>query len=394
MNVRKKILIVLFHVLTTPLTAQVPYSQQRDLPDVFRSWFPHLRPRKTDSTSMQEGKKFVVFIPQIGYSPQTKLLAQALVNLAFRQPNANVSTFVTSATYTQNKQTMLIGMANYFSADNKWVFNSDWRLMHYPQATYGLGMKTNPDSIINMDYQYLRLYQTLQRRVAKNLYFGIGFQLDYHRNIESWNSTRELRRISHYRYGVQGKSTSSGVTVNLLYDNRANALNPTRGFYTNLVWRNNFTALGSDNTYQSLLIDVRKYVNFPARSGNVWAFWGYSVLTNGTPPFLDLPSTGWDTFSNTGRGFIQGRFRGKNLVYFESEYRYSITENKLIGGVIFVNAQGVSELRPSKIERFIPAAGLGLRIKVNKYSRANLAIDYGFGADGSQGLYFNLGEVF
>ena len=36
----------------------------------------------------------------------------------------------------------------------------------------------------------------------------------------------------------------------------------------------------------------------------------------------------------------------------------------------------------------------GIRIKLNKYSRTNIAIDYGFGLGGSQGLFVNLGEVF
>jgi hypothetical protein len=38
--------------------------------------------------------------------------------------------------------------------------------------------------------------------------------------------------------------------------------------------------------------------------------------------------------------------------------------------------------------------GVGLRIKVNKQSGANIAVDYGFGADGSHGLFVNIGEVF
>ena len=31
---------------------------------------------------------------------------------------------------------------------------------------------------------------------------------------------------------------------------------------------------------------------------------------------------------------------------------------------------------------------------MNKFSNTNLAIDYGFGVNGSHGLFFNLGEVF
>ena len=40
-----------------------------------------------------------------------------------------------------------------------------------------------------------------------------------------------------------------------------------------------------------------------------------------------------------------------------------------------------------------PAAGGGLRIKFNKRSNTNIAIDYGF-SKGNSGIYLNLGEVF
>jgi hypothetical protein len=57
---------------------------------------------------------------------------------------------------------------------------------------------------------------------------------------------------------------------------------------------------------------------------------------------LLLPSTGWDDQFNTGRGYIQGRFRGKNMVKLEGEYRYRITRNGLIGGVVFANVENFS----------------------------------------------------
>jgi hypothetical protein len=37
---------------------------------------------------------------------------------------------------------------------------------------------------------------------------------------------------------------------------------------------------------------------------------------------------------------------------------------------------------------------MGLRIKFNKHSKANLCIDYAWGQDGSKGFFVNMGEVF
>jgi hypothetical protein len=107
-----------------------------------------------------------------------------------------------------------------------------------------------------------------------------------------------------------------------------------------------------------------------------------------------LPYTESDTYANMGRGYIGGRFRGKDMVYLESEYRYGITSNGFLGGVVFVNAQSFTEPVTNRFEAIAPGWGAGIRIKLNKFSRSNICLDYGFGLHGSQGIFANLGEVF
>src|SRR6201999_2274146 len=146
------------------------------------------------------------------------------------------------------------------------------------------------------------------------------------------------------------------------------------GTYASLAYRPSFTWLGSDNDWQSLILDVRKYVKLPYATHNVLALWSYDWLTvgNGNPPYLLLPSTGWDAYSNTARGYIQGRFRSKNMLYLESEYRFGITPNGLIGGVVFANAQSFTQPNTSTYQYIIPGYGAGLRFSLNKFSRTNL----------------------
>ncbi len=125
------------------------------------------------------------------------------------------------------------------------------------------------------------------------------------------------------------------------------------------------------------------------------AFWSYDWFTlSGNPPYLLLPNTGGDPYSNTGRGFIQSRFRGKNMLYLESEYRFKITNNGLLGGVAFANAQSITEPDNNHFEVVSPGFGGGIRIKLNKFSKTNIAIDYGVDAHGKGGFFVNLGEVF
>jgi outer membrane protein assembly factor BamA len=197
------------------------------------------------------------------------------------------------------------------------------------------------------------------------------------------------------RYGPVSHAISTGITFSGLYDSRDNPINASRGFYTSLQYRDNYTFLGSTTAWRSLIVDVRKYFRFPESSDNVLAFWSYNWLViNGRPAYLDLPATGHDPGFTTGRGYIQGRFRGAQMVYLESEYRFKITRNGLLGGVAFVNGESFSAAPGTALQTVQPGFGAGLRVKLNKVSKTNIAIDYGFGREGSKGLFINVGEVF
>jgi hypothetical protein len=62
--------------------------------------------------------------------------------------------------------------------------------------------------------------------------------------------------------------------------------------------------------------------------------------------------------------------------------------------VIFSHAKTVFQKFCDGTAKLLPGGGFGLRIKINKKSNANLALDYGFGVEGSRGFFLNLGEVF
>lgn len=78
----------------------------------------------------------------------------------------------------------------------------------------------------------------------------------------------------------------------------------------------------------------------------------------------------------------------------EVEYRLQLTRNGLFGMVFFASLQSFSDIDTWHFSSAAPAGGLGLRIKLNKYSRTNIAIDYGWGRQNSHGFFVTLGEVF
>ena len=78
------------------------------------------------------------------------------------------------------------------------------------------------------------------------------------------------------------------------------------------------------------------------------------------------------------------------------EYRGTLTPNGLLGFVAFLNTTTVDNRDAGKklFDDFAPAAGFGLRVLLNKHSRTNLISDYGWGKEGSRGLYLGIQEAF
>lgn len=372
------------------------YSKHRDLIDVAEKILgtPLM---KRDTIKKKSGRIYFSGSPSIGYSLTSGWAGIAVANGAFytsEEKGAKLSNVYADVVYTQNEQLIVHLQSNLWTHHNKFNIVNDWRYYSYPQKTYGLGGSNVMDNYANQIYKYLRLYQTLLTDIRPNLYVGLGYGLDHHWDIVETDGDVSVINET-FTYGLLKKSTSSGAIFNVLYDDRLNSINPAGGSYANIVFRQNFSALGSDSNWQSLLVDLRHYIPWPRHTENVLALWSYNWMTlNGNPPYLDLPSTGWDTYGNTGRGYIQGRYRSKNMIYLEAEYRFKISKSGLFGGVVFVNAQSFSEWPENTFQNIAPAAGFGLRTKFNKYSRTNIAIDYGFGNDGSQGVFVNLGEVF
>ena len=384
------------NLVTYLLYKQPGTDSMVDFRDAFRYVFRH--GKKSQDTNQKKIKKTQTsFVPAVLYSLSTGFAVSLNANSAFYPKNEkdNLSNILTNVSYTQYKQVIVQAATNIWTKDNGYNINTNWSYLKFPQKDFGLGGYSSLDRLDFFDYSYLRLYQSVLKKIGRDLYIGPGINIDYHWNITD-TSTVNKPLYGAREYGLPAKTNSTGITLNLLFDTRKNLANPIPGgSLFNLVYRNNVTWLGSNQNTQTLVIDTRKYFRFPANSNNILAFWNYNWFTlQGRPPYLDLPATGWDAYTNTGRGFIQGRFRGNQMLYLESEYRFRITENGLLGAVIFANAQSFSETPGGKIKTMAPGYGAGIRIKFNKHSNTNVAIDYGFGKGGSHGFSMNLGEVF
>lgn len=381
---------------TTAPKGQNFYQSQRDLIDLAYKLVGKDPGTRVDSTGITNTHVYVTVAPVVEYTVATGFSPGIAGNIAFKtsvRRYTNTSAFLGAIKYTTRQQTLLPIQSTVWLPGNRYDLVGDWRFLNYPQDTYGFGGYTTLADKYTVFYRYIRFYEYMLRSVTRDVYAGLGYQLDYHWNIKELNVAPG--RITDYqKYGFSNRSTSSGLAFDFLFDNRESSIDPQGGeMFANLQFLVDRPYLGADQRYNSLLIDLRKYIGMPWHT--VLAFWFYSVLTwNGNPPYLDLPGTGNDMYNNTGRGYEQGRFIGKKMVDLEAEYRFGITRNGLLGAVVFCNAESLSELGTNRLEVISPGAGIGLRIKLNKFSSTNACLDYGVGTGGSRGFVGNLGEVF
>ncbi len=378
---------------TNSKAISVDSSRQKDLIDVVQK----ILDKKTSPEKRKLPKKAnFSLIPYAGYTLSTGFVADISGNVGFYTSlahNENYSIVAADLSYDTKSQKVFLTRSEIWTSGNNYKLVSDLRFEKYPTDTYGLGTFTTFATDNDVVYNYLRIYETVLKKITGDFYTGLGYNLDYHYNIVSGGNLNNS--VSDFeKYGQTSKSSSSGINIDFLFDNRKNPFNPIGGTYANILFRENPTFLGSNANWQSILFDFRKYFRLSPNSNSTFAIWSIMQFTSGNVPYLDLPATGGDMYNNSGRGYAVGRFRGRNELYLEGEYRFGITRNGLLGAVIFANGESFSELKSNAFETMAPAAGTGIRIKLNKHSNSNICIDYGVGTGGSRGFFVNLGEVF
>jgi hypothetical protein len=392
-----------------------------DLIDVIRNLLNKPGPPRNDS--IVQGVSNLSLLPIIGYGPANGFVIGAAVSVTKLMGDRNttqLSSALLSLSITTKDQVLLCMRSAFYLPGNKWYIPGDVRLLFFTQPTYGLGIYglNSPVSFniggINVDksvleqpmqFNYLRFYETAVRKVIPHWYAGLGVNIDAHSAIEDESLKLDTPNpvvTSNYfyskKYGFDpAHYSTNGLSVQIIEDSRDNPINAYKGTYFNLKFRLNEKIFGSSQNSTMIYYEWRNYIPLKkSRPGNVLAFWTWGdFVTSGNVPYLALPSIGWDTYGRSGRGYVQGRFRGKNMMYGETEYRLPISRNGLFGAVAFLNVTTSSSPTTGQplFGTLAPGYGVGLRINMNKKDRTNICIDYGRGQS-SSGLYFNIQETF
>ena len=368
---------------------------QRDLMDLLARVL-HGKPKLGDTIQIPP-KMILTVLPSFAANPTVGLQLGISGNAVTRlgsDEETSLSTVSASVSYTTKKQFNILLRSNVFTSQNTWKLEGDWRYLDTNQPTYGLGPAFPEDLKTEMDFNLLRFYETVYHKVIPDVLLGVGYHFNHYFTIIDHSPDPATSAFGRY-YGGQpvSKSTSSGASLNLLSDTRDNPINSKQGYYARASYRVFPTWMGSDDDWQSLETEFRIYPRVPLPGNGILALWGMTWFSFGRPPYLELPAIGWDYNNRTGRGYAQGRIRAEDLVYGEAEYRLTLTRDGMWGAAAFFNLTSASD-ETGTLQSPNPGGGVGLRLKLNKHSDTNIAIDVGFGSEGSKGVFFGTGEAF
>jgi hypothetical protein len=377
---------VLFAQQQNPDTAKV---RQKDMLDIISKYI-HFKKRKIP----KERKVFFSFLPLSGASTNGNSFVVSSVNATFELgPSTNLSSIYFIPYTNLSTRFGFIIKPNVWLKNNKWNLNGEQRIIHNDVETYGLGSDTYTSNGDLISDDQVRIYANANRQVSGAFYLGLGYNLDYLYHIrENWNQSGESD-FKKYAIGTGSSSSTSGIGPNFVFDSRANVNNPISGFYSSLSFRLNPKFMGSSYNWSSIYFDNRKYIPLSDHWHSVLAFWAVYWGSFGDVPYLDLPTTAGDISEKIGRGYIRWRYRGKQMLYTESEYRFDISANGFWGGVVFANLESFTEPTTNRFAYVLPAIGTGLRVKFNKKSNVNMALDFAVGKN-SFDWHLSLGEFF
>lgn len=369
----------------------------------------------TLNTKIPKPKTNLIVLPTLGYQPANGFTLGFISQYSFKKRKENkISLISGGASYSTKKQILTYLKNNMYLNNDRLFFSGDFRYYVFSQSNFGLGTDIVPwgaeykdfdYSLIEqpMNYNYFKFHETISYNVAPLFFVGAGIHFDNYNKIEDKLLDVANEKFTyHYnyskKYGFNDKNYSIyGLSLNLIYDSRDNLINTNNGLFLNMNYR--FNPKTDSNKYQSstLLLESRYFIPLSkTNKQHVLGFWAYGqFVTSGHLPYLNLPAIGWDQNSRSGKGYTQGLFRGTNLVFLESEYRFPITKNQMISGTIFTNftTAGDTNQNLKLFASIQPAVGVGLRLLINKNTLTNFIVNFGLGRD-SKTFYFNDGEGF
>lgn len=338
-------------------------------------------------------KPQLLIYPTVAYAPETSWefgLSSLLVFYA-KQDTSNRLSEINGFTFftLENQYGLWFDHAIYSDEDN-WFFLGRIRFQSFPLFYHGIGNQTPEKYIARVDANQIFIKERILRKVKKDVF--VGLEMDFQRlSAVDFVPTEDNNQIQELPRGSQG-STNLGFGIGLIHDNRHNVLNVRKGFFSELALLHYNQTWGSTYDFTSVISDTRIYR--PAGGKNVFAAQFLGQFNFGDVPFNQLALMGGE---NIMRGYYYGRYRDRNQLAAQFEYRFlpipfNFTDR--IGAVVFAGAGKVfPELSSFDLENIVVSGGAGVRFLLFPKKDIYTRFDVAFTQEGP-GFYLFIGEAF
>ncbi|MFC1563732.1 BamA/TamA family outer membrane protein [candidate division KSB1 bacterium] len=326
-------------------------------------------------------------LPVLGSSPETNFMFGGAVQYFFRESGSGIETRPSTLTavfiYTQNKQIISLLEFDLYRRNEEFQITGGINYTKFPDKFYGIGNNTVEENEESYTPELTGFELNVRKRIYPGLYIGASYRL-FNNSIIKTEEDGILRNGSIPGSGT-GKVSGIGFSAN--YDTRDNIFSPSNGKYYSASVNIYDKVFGGDYDFHDYVVNIRQY--FPIFENQVFAVQGYMKSVHGTPPFQMLSLFGGDSIM---RGYYQGRFRDRNMIACQLEYRSS--DWKSIGMIAFAGIGDVADKFSNfKIDNFKHTLGFGFRYLVSKNEKVKIRMDFGFGKETS-GMYLSLNEAF
>ncbi len=339
--------------------------------------------------SLPQRRSSFVVLPYVYYTPETKVAFGAGSIYSFRladsSPESRPSNVRIAATYTQLNQMILALLPELYLRNERYYYTGFYGYYKFPDKFWGVGSDTPDSAEERYRSNDFESSTSVQLQIVPGLYLGPLYE---YQDL-SVDETDERGVLQGGTIPGSRGGSASGLGVILRHDTRDNTYQPARGFYNQVSAVSFGGSIGSDYTFEALNVDLRMYYRGLFRS-HVIALQTYDVFISGEAPFQMLALLGG---SYSMRGFYKGRYRDRNMITAQIEYRFPIAWR--FGAAAFASAGDVqSDIHEFSFDRLKYGGGFGLRFLFDPRERINARLDFGFGSGGDAGIYAMVLEAF
>lgn len=345
---------------------------------------------RAQDTELPEARVGLSAFPVVAYLPETGVVLGGYGVRTHRMANQDLSVPASAlpvllAVTTGGELGFEFTPSLYLGAEGRWWLTVDLtgRIRNGAQY-YGLGNGTDAGDEETHRQRLVSADTRVLHQLLGQLFVGAVTRLQW-QVIDRLPMDSRLRRQP--LPGLGGNALV-GLGPSVVYDSRNTVRGPDTGWLLEWSLPIHTGWLGSDHNFTRLRLDARRYLRLHAE--HTLAVRVLSEWTLGTPPLTELPGVAG---SNSLRGFIRGRYRDRQMLSAEIEYRFPI--HGRLRGALFVGAGQVARRHTDfGLDRFHAAAGFGIRYAVDREERIRMRFDLAVSEEGRVRPYFAPLEAF